>query len=112
MSSAPPDRSLDLLAGRVFDIPEPQFADLVRSLETRRLKVDHRATADAVLSRLRPRMSMARPPRRPTPQRLFCLPFEDLLYDPGTDRKAVGRIPRSAIGPIWALLISARACLL
>jgi len=103
MSTSPPDRSLDLLAGRVFDIPEPQFADLVRALEARRLKLDQRATADAVLSRLRPRMSMARPPRRPTPQRLFCLPFEDLLYDPGTDRKAVGRIPRSAIAPIWAL---------
>ena len=55
MSPAPPDRSLDLLAGRVFDIPEPQFADLVRSLEARRLKGDQRATADAVLSRLRPR---------------------------------------------------------
>lgn len=103
MSTSPPDRSLDLLAGRVFDIPEPQFVDLVRALEARRLKLDQRATADAVLSRLRPRMSMARPPRRPTPQRLFCLPFEDLLYDPGTNRKAVGRIPRSAIGPIWAL---------
>lgn len=103
MSSPPPDRSLDLLAGRVFDIPEPQFMDLVRSLEARRLRLDQRATADAVLSRLRPRMSMARPPRRPTPQRLFCLPFEDLLYDPATPRKAVGRIPRSAIAPIWAL---------
>ena len=103
MSSAPPDRSLDLLAGRVFDIPEPQFADLVRSLEARRLNGDQRATADAVLSRLRPRMSLARPPRRATPQRLFCMPFEDLLYDPGTSRKAVGRIPRSAITPIWTL---------
>lgn len=103
MSSAPPDRSLDLLAGRVFDIPEPQFADLVRSLEARRLRSDQRATADAVLSRLRPRMSLARPPRRSTPQRLFCMPFEDLLYDPGTPRKAVGRIPRSAITPIWTL---------
>lgn len=102
-TSSPPDRSLDLLAGRVFDIPEPQFVDLVRSLEARRLRIDQRATADAVLSRLRPRMSMARPPRRPTPQRLFCLPFEDLLYDPGTARKAVGRIPRSAIAPIWTL---------
>lgn len=104
MPPSPPDRSLDLLAGRVFDIPEPQFVDLVRSLEARRLRLDQRATADAVLSRLRPRMSLARPARRPTPQRLFCLPFEDLLYDPGTARKAVGRIPRSAIGPIWALL--------
>jgi len=103
MSSPPPDRSLDLLAGRVFDIPEPQFMDLVRSLEARRLRGDQRATADAVLSRLRPRMSMARPPRRPTPQRLFCLPFEDLLYDPATPRKAVGRIPRTAIAPVWSL---------
>lgn len=103
MPPSPPDRSLDLLAGRVFDIPEPQFVDLVRALEARRLKQDQRATADAVLSRLRPRMSLARPPRRPTPQRLFCLPFEDLLYDPATRRKAVGRIPRAAIAPIWAL---------
>jgi len=103
MPASPPDRSLDLLAGRVFDIPEPQFVDLVRSLEARRLRVDQRATADAVLSRLRPRMSVARPARRPTPQRLFCLPFEDLLYDPGSRRKAVGRIPRSAIAPIWAM---------
>ncbi|MEQ8395209.1 hypothetical protein [Thalassobaculum sp.] len=104
MSSNVPDRSLDLLAGRVFDIPEPQFVDLVRSLEARRLKTDQRATADAVLSRLRPRMSLARPPRRSTPQRLFCMPFEDLLYDPGTPRKAIGRIPRSAIMPIWSLI--------
>lgn len=104
MSSNVPDRSLDLLAGRVFDIPEPQFVDLVRSLKARRLKTDQRATADAVLSRLRPRMSLARPPRRSTPQRLFCMPFEDLLYDPGTPRKAIGRIPRSAILPIWSLI--------
>lgn len=109
MSTTPPDRSLDLLAGRVFDIPEPQFVDLVRSLEARRLRADQRATADAVLSRLRPRMSMARPPRRPTPQRLFCLPFEDLLYDPATERKAVGRIPRAAIQPIWSLFAAGAA---
>lgn len=106
MGRNPPDRSLDLLAGRVFDIPEPQFIDLVHSLEARRLRLDQRATADAVLSRLRPRMATAKPPRRPTPQRLFCLPFEDLLYDPGTTRKAVGRIPRSAIVPVWALFAS------
>lgn len=95
--------TLSQLSSRLFDVPQAEFEALVRSLEARRLRPDHKAAADLMLGRLRPRLAITRPRRQATPQRLFCIPFEDLLYDPGTPRKALGRIPRSAIPPVWKL---------
>jgi len=97
------DPSLALLGGRLFDIPEEQFAELVASLESKRVKAAQDDKMQAILGHLRPRLTVARPPRRPTPQRLFCAPFQDLLYDPGTRRKAIGKIPRHALTPIWTV---------
>ena len=97
---------LDSLADKLFDIPEREFDQLVATLEARRLRDAQRAGALAMLVQMRPRLRLARPPRRFTPQRLFCRPFEDLLYDPATPRKAMGRIPRASIAPIWALIES------
>lgn len=100
-----PERPLQFLGGRVFDIPDEQFSDLISSIETKRLRDRQRQKADVVLKYLRPRLTVQRPLRRPTPQRLLCLPFEDLLYDPGTRRKAIGKIPRRALGPLWSLFV-------
>ncbi len=98
---------LDSLAEKLFDIPEREFDQLVTTLETRRLRDNQRAAALVMLAQMRPRLRLARPPRRYTPLRLFCRPFQDLLYDPKTPRKAMGRIPRASIAPIWTLVESA-----
>lgn len=96
------DSSLDNMAAKVFEIPEAEFDKLVATLEARRLRAGQGPAAVAMIGQLRPRLRIARPPRRFTPMRLFCRPFEDLLYNPNTPRKALGRIPRIAIAPIWA----------
>lgn len=95
------DTSLDM-ANKVFEIPEAEFEKLVSTLELRRLRPSQQAASVAMLAQLRPRLRLTRPTRRFTPMRLFCRPFEDLLYNPNTPRKALGRIPRSALAPIWA----------
>lgn len=96
------DNSLDNMAGKVFEIPEAEFEKLATALDLRRLRPSQQSAAVAMLSQIRPRLRLIRPPRRLTPMRLFCIPFEDLLYNPNTPRKALGRIPRSALKPIWA----------
>jgi hypothetical protein len=96
------DTSLDNMANKVFEIPETEFDKLASTLEARRLRTSQSAAAIAMLAQLRPRLRLARPARRFTPMRLFCRPFEDMLYNPNTRRKAMGRIPRSALAPIWA----------
>lgn len=96
------DTSLDKMANKVFEIPEVEFDKLVTALELRRLRPSQQAASIAMLTQIRPRLRLTRPDRRFTPMRLFCRPFEDLLYNPNTPRKALGRIPRSALKPIWA----------
>src|SRR5258708_35605965 len=61
-----------------------------------------------ILSKVRPRMMMLRPPRRPSLKRLFCRPFEDLLYSTKSKENLLGKLPRSAIEPIWRGLRPAR----
>ncbi|WPZ32247.1 hypothetical protein T8K17_13450 [Thalassobaculum sp. OXR-137] len=96
------DKPLDNMASKVFEIPEAEFEKLVTALELRRLKPAQQAASVAMLTQIRPRLRLIRPERRFTPMRLFCRPFEDLLYNPNTPRKALGRIPRSALKPIWS----------
>lgn len=95
------DNSLDNMAGKVFEIPEAEFEKLATALDLRRLRPSQQAASIAMLAQIRPRLRLIRPPRRLTPMRLFCIPFEDLLYNPNTPRKALGQIPRSALQPIW-----------
>jgi hypothetical protein len=98
------ETSTDLLqhiTEHLFRIPEEEFLALARELEQSRRHESRRPRANAVLSLLRKRLAIARPPRQMTTMRLFCAPFEEILYTPGRPRKAVGKIPRSAIRPIW-----------
>ena len=46
-----------------------------------------------------------RAPRIFTPQRVLCLPFEDMLIFKDPDPKQPGKIARAAIGPMWNLLM-------
>jgi hypothetical protein len=42
--------------------------------------------------------------RVPTPERAFCIPFEDLLFDGPRKEKRKGCIARAAIAPLWQWL--------
>ena len=96
---------LDALQENLFRIPEQEFKALVYELEQRRLD-EARARKIALIMRfLRPRLAILKPHRRMTLLRLMCMPFEDILYNPGSPRKAIGKIPRNAIKSVWDLLL-------
>lgn len=100
-----PAGGLDALQEHLFRIPEKEFTALVHELEQRRLN-EARARKIALIMRfLRPRLAILKPFRRMTLLRLMCTPFEDILYNPGSPRKAIGKIPRSAIKAVWDLLL-------
>ena len=63
------------------------------------------AAAKSMLDQLRPKLVEARPPRRLNFRRLLCEPFEDMLVNSTASGHLVGRIPRSAIMPIWDLFV-------
>lgn len=48
----------------------------------------------------------AKPARTPTPLRLFCSPFEELLVDDATATKEIGRISRKTLPAVWGWLTS------
>jgi hypothetical protein len=98
------DLNLDALEGQLFEIPPAKFIQLVAMLEARLEKTTDPLSVLMILAKVRPRMVMLRPPRRPSLKRLFCRPFEDLLYSTKSKETVLGKLPRSAIEPIWRLL--------
>ena len=100
-----PAGGLDALQDHLFRIPEKEFTTLVHELEQRRLNETRARKISLIMRFLRPRLAIMRPFRRMTLLRLMCTPFEDILYNPGSPRKAIGKIPRSAIKSVWDLLI-------
>ena len=99
------NNNLNTLQENLFRIPEDEFKALVRELEQRRQSEVSARKISAIMAFLRPRLAILKPMRRMTLQRLLCTPFEDILYTPGTPRKAIGKIPRNALSSVWALLI-------
>ena len=97
------------------DFRDDVFADLEAAIsslsETRLIEAlgvlddlaDHPA-AHRLYDQVRPRLKRLRPPRRPTLQRLFCAPFEDLLIDARGEGWPMldGRILRTAMRAAWA----------
>lgn len=100
---------LDIAAieGHLFAIPQREFRKLVRTLEGRLDDPQQAVAAAALLGRMRPRLVVDRPPRRPTVKRLFCRPFADLLWSGKQGARPAGRIPRSAVGPAFDLFAEA-----
>jgi hypothetical protein len=58
---------------------------------------------DVILEALRPMLRRARK-RIPTPRRLVCVAFEDLLIDGPREEKQTGRILRSSVVTLWQWL--------
>jgi len=97
------EENLAELEGKLFEIPESKFLQLVNFLEQSLGRGKDTTPLRLLLSKMRPRMVQVRPPRRNTVRRQFCRPFEDLLYSTKSMVPVEGRLPRTAIDPIFAL---------
>jgi hypothetical protein len=95
------DDLLDLLERRVDTLSEERFVRVFTLLD----ELEGHPAALSVYERARPRLKRVRPPRRPTLQRAFCLPFEDLLVDTRTGgRMTDATVRRIVMRATWAWL--------
>lgn len=100
-------KKTDRLAHYFKRLPNPVLNKLTLALELDRLKDEDRGLPyDTLLGILRPFVAQSDNPvpRVPTPMRLFCDPFEDLLYNGKNPNKQPGRIIRPSLTPVWRWL--------
>ncbi len=98
-------RKAALLQSLLGSLPAQAAARLAKAVEIDRLAGGLVLPHDLILGTLRPMLRT--PPvveRTPTPLRLFCRPFEDLVVAAAPKDKQKGRIARASIAPVWAWL--------
>jgi hypothetical protein len=95
------DKSL-LLKGFLGNLPETAAGKLARAVEVDRLLDGHELPHDAILTGLRPALRHSE--RTPTPLRVFCQPFEDLLISEPRKEKQKAVIARASVVPLWSWL--------
>lgn len=96
---------LTLIEKRLTKLPPSKFREIVAVLEESRSDLGGRSAADALISKMRPRLVRMRLARKLTLQRLFCRPFEELLTD-DPEPKGIGtQISRRSIEPCWRLFV-------
>ena len=94
-----------LLQSFLGSLPERMATLLAKAVEVDRLTGGTGLPHELILDGLRPVLRhCASPQRTPTPLRLFCLPFEDLLFNGARKERQKGRILRSSIAPVWSWL--------
>lgn len=83
--------------------PQNLAARLAKAVEVDRLTDGAILPHEVILDGLRPILSRGSSchDRTPTPLRLFCRPFEDVLTSAPRMTKQKGRIARSSIIPVW-----------
>ncbi len=86
-------------------LPERIVRQLTQAVERDQVSGGKDLPHGMLLDGLRPTLAAAenRVNRTPTPMRLFCMPFEDLLVAARREKR-VGRIARSSLMPIWEWL--------
>ena len=101
----PVDKEL-LLKGFLGELPKDVASRLAKAVEVDRLIGGEALPHDEILRALRPQLkgAGAQTRRVPTPQRMFCRPFADLLISGERKDKQKGRIARSSIDPVWKWL--------
>jgi len=97
------EENLTDLENKLFEIPEAKFLQLVNFLEKNLERGGDTTPLRLLLSKMRPRMVQVRPPRRNTVKRQLCRPFEELLYNTKSQLPVDGRIPRTAIEPVYKM---------
>jgi hypothetical protein len=93
-----------LLKAFLGSLPGEIAARLAGAVEADRLLDGKALPHDAILEGLRPILRCAHAARTPTPLRLFCRPFEDLLTSDARKTKQKASIARSSLLPIWLWL--------
>jgi len=85
-------------------LPEAQLKKLGAKIELDRTENRFGLPHQAIISLMRPYLAAVRAPRVYTPQRILCVPFEDMFtnHDPGFKR--IGFINRKSIAPFWRWL--------
>lgn len=84
------------LLSRIASATDSQVLRILATVET----AADRREADALLSPLRPRLGVLRPPRQLRIRRLLFYPLDALILPPRSWRPGMPAIPRSALGPI------------
>ncbi len=102
-ASAAVTSQVNAMEVRQFDLSEGQLGKLVGVLEKARDAKGGDALSQDALDAIRPRLKVSQPRRTLTVERLFCVPFEDLLAD-GSVPPSPSRILRSSIRPSWKLV--------
>jgi hypothetical protein len=92
-----------LLTNFLGRLPGNVAARLARAVECDRL-MDGKLPHQDILSGLRPVLRRDHFDRTPTPLRLFCLPFQDLLVSSPRKAKQKAVIARSTLMPLWTWL--------
>jgi hypothetical protein len=96
-----PEKS-ELLRNFLGHLPKDVAARLASAVELDRLLDGSGLPHDMILEGLRPVLQATEDHKRtPTPLRLFCRPFEDLLVNVPRKEKQKGRIMRAHVVPIW-----------
>lgn len=96
-----PDKTA-LLQSFLGGMPRDVAARLAMAVELDRLADGKALPHDLILEGLRPVLRGDETRRRtPTPLRVFCRPFEDLLVNIPRHEKQKGRILRANVVPIW-----------
>ena len=93
-----------LLQAYLGSLPANLAARLAKAIEVDRLTDGAILPHELILDGLRPILSRGTiqpQDRTPTPLRLFCRPFEDILTSAPRVTKQKGRIARSSIMPVW-----------
>lgn len=96
------ERQKSKLESFLGDIVEDDLRKLVAAVEFDRLSGTRGLPHNSVLDALRPVLRQGGSyDRVPTPQRMFCTAFEDLLQTLPRSQKQFGRISRTTISPVW-----------
>ncbi|MDE1985933.1 MAG: hypothetical protein KGJ53_13220 [Alphaproteobacteria bacterium] len=91
-----------LLHAFLGSLPANVAARLAKAVEVDRLTERAGLPHDAILDGLRPVLRRVEASERtPTPLRLFCMPFEDLLISGVRHEKQKGRIARASVPQVW-----------
>ena len=93
-----------LLKTFLGSLPGSVAAKLASAVEADRLLDGHALPHEAILEGLRPVLRSANAGRTPTPLRLFCRPFEDILTSNARKIKQKASIARSSLLPVWLWL--------
>jgi hypothetical protein len=94
-----------MLQGLLKGLPPKAAVRLARAVEVDRLSGGSILPHEMILNALRPTLrTPMHVERTPTPLRIFCRPFEDLISELRPKEKQKGRITRSNISIMWAWL--------